>query len=119
MLTEGFPSDFKTKQQPIPDFTPPPPCQTLHPPPHHAQKTTTRVRYYACESLYNIAKVSREGFVTFFSEAFDAMFRLCADSEANVQNAVSFLDNLVKVGLGGVGGDSAEAVVDEGSWRVV
>jgi hypothetical protein len=38
-----------------------------------------RVRYYACESLYNIAKVSREGFVVFFSEAFDAMFRLCAD----------------------------------------
>lgn len=33
----------------------------------------------------------------FFSEAFDAMFRLCADSEANVQNAVTFLDNLVKV----------------------
>ncbi|KIZ00332.1 putative Protein VAC14 like protein [Monoraphidium neglectum] len=56
----------------------------------------SRVRYYACESLYNIAKVSREGFVVFFSEAFDAMFRLCADSESNVQNAVTFLDNLVK-----------------------
>jgi hypothetical protein len=40
--------------------------------------------------------VAREGFVVFFSEAFDAMFRLCADSEANVQNAVTFLDNLVK-----------------------
>lgn len=34
----------------------------------------------------------------FFSEVFDAMFRLCADSETNVQNAVQFLDNLVKVG---------------------
>lgn len=56
------------------------------------------MRYYACESLYNIAKVSREGFIAFFPEAFDAMFRLCADSEANVQNAVAFLDNLVKVG---------------------
>jgi hypothetical protein len=55
------------------------------------------VRYYACESLYNIAKVAREGFIVFFSEAFDAMFRLCADPEANVQNAVTFLDNLVKV----------------------
>ncbi len=57
----------------------------------------SRVRYYACEALYNIAKVSREGFVAFFSEVFDAMFRLCADSEANVQSAVTFLDNLVKV----------------------
>jgi vacuole morphology and inheritance protein 14 len=35
--------------------------------------------------------------VVFFSEVFDAMFRLCADSETNVQNAVQFLDNLVKV----------------------
>lgn len=36
--------------------------------------------------------------MVFFSEVFDAMFRLCADSEINVQNAVQFLDNLVKVG---------------------
>lgn len=42
-------------------------------------------------------QVAREGFVVFFSEVFDAMFRLCADSETNVQNAVQFLDNLVKV----------------------
>jgi hypothetical protein len=39
--------------------------------------------------------------VVFFSEVFDAMFRLCADSETNVQNAVQFLDNLVKVREGG------------------
>lgn len=56
----------------------------------------SRVRYYACEALYNIAKVARESFIIFFNEVFDAMFRLCADSENNVQNAVQFLDNLVK-----------------------
>ncbi|WIA13429.1 hypothetical protein OEZ85_007009 [Tetradesmus obliquus] len=56
----------------------------------------SRVRYYACEALYNIAKVARDNFIVFFSEVFDAMFRLCADSETNVQNAVQFLDNLVK-----------------------
>ena len=33
----------------------------------------------------------------FFHDVFDALFRLCADSEANVQNAAQFLDNLVKV----------------------
>jgi vacuole morphology and inheritance protein 14 len=44
-----------------------------------------------------VGQVAREGFVVFFSEVFDAMFRLCADSETNVQNAVQFLDNLVKV----------------------
>lgn len=57
----------------------------------------SRVRYYACEALYNIAKVAREGFMVFFHDVFDALFRLCADSEANVQNAAQFLDNLVKV----------------------
>ncbi|KAL0036125.1 hypothetical protein WJX79_004382 [Trebouxia sp. C0005] len=56
----------------------------------------SRVRYYACEALYNIAKVAREGFMMFFHDVFDALFRLCADSEANVQNAAQFLDNLVK-----------------------
>ncbi|EFJ46562.1 hypothetical protein VOLCADRAFT_62382 [Volvox carteri f. nagariensis] len=54
-----------------------------------------RVRYYACEALYNIAKASAT-FILFFNEVFDAMFRLCADSEANVQNAVQFLDALIK-----------------------
>ena len=44
-----------------------------------------------------MVQVAREGFIIFFSEVFDAMFRLCADSETNVQNAVQFLDNLVKV----------------------
>ena len=57
----------------------------------------SRVRYYACEALYNIAKVARECFMIFFHDVFDALFRLCADSEANVQNAAQFLDNLVKV----------------------
>ncbi|KAG2488883.1 hypothetical protein HYH03_012677 [Edaphochlamys debaryana] len=55
-----------------------------------------RVRYYACEALYNIAKVARGTFILFFNEVFDAMFRLCADSEPNVQNAVQFLDALIK-----------------------
>ena len=40
----------------------------------------SRVRYYACEALYNIAKVARDSFIVFFNEVFDAMFRLCADS---------------------------------------
>ena len=35
----------------------------------------SRVRYYACEALYNIAKVARDSFIIFFNEVFDAMFR--------------------------------------------
>lgn len=33
-----------------------------------------------------------------FPEVFDALFRLCSDPDANVQNATAFLDRLVKVG---------------------
>ena len=35
----------------------------------------SRVRYYACEALYNIAKVARESFVFFFNPVFEAMLR--------------------------------------------
>jgi hypothetical protein len=28
----------------------------------------SRVRYYACEALYNIAKVARGGFIAFFND---------------------------------------------------
>jgi vacuole morphology and inheritance protein 14 len=43
------------------------------------------VRYYGLEALYNIAKVSRESFLRYFSDTFDSLFRLCADSEHRVQ----------------------------------
>ena len=49
------------------------------------------------QALYNIAKVAREDFIPFFSEVFEALFKLCADAERNVQNAAQFLDNLIKV----------------------
>ncbi|KAL4443824.1 hypothetical protein ABPG75_011561 [Micractinium tetrahymenae] len=55
-----------------------------------------RVRYYAIESLWNVAKSTRESFLQVFPEIFEALFRLCSDADANVQNAASFLDNLVK-----------------------
>lgn len=49
------------------------------------------------QALYNIAKVAREDFIAFFPEVFEALFKLCADAERNVQNAAQFLDNLIKV----------------------
>ncbi|CAM6023272.1 unnamed protein product [Sphagnum balticum] len=56
----------------------------------------SRVRYYACEALYNIAKVARDDFITFFNEVFDALCKLSADSDPNVQSAAHLLDGLVK-----------------------
>ncbi|CAM8876477.1 unnamed protein product [Rhodiola kirilowii] len=56
----------------------------------------SRVRYYACEALYNIAKVVRGDFIVFFNKIFDALCKLSADSDANVQSAAHLLDRLVK-----------------------
>lgn len=54
------------------------------------------MRYYALEALYNIAKVTREDFMPFFRDTFDALFRLCADMDSAVHQATTFLDNLMK-----------------------
>ena len=57
------------------------------------------MRYYGLEALYNIAKNSRDTYLRFFSDTFDALFRLCADSATRVQNASMILDNQIKVWL--------------------
>jgi vacuole morphology and inheritance protein 14 len=36
----------------------------------------SRVRYYACESMYNIAKVARGSILRYFNELFDAMSKV-------------------------------------------
>lgn len=36
----------------------------------------SRVRYYACESMYNIAKVSKGEILRYFNEVFDAMSKV-------------------------------------------
>ncbi|XP_022725366.1 protein VAC14 homolog isoform X3 [Durio zibethinus] len=56
----------------------------------------SRVRYYACEALYNIAKVVRGEFIIFFNQIFDALCKLSFDADANVQSAAHLLDRLVK-----------------------
>lgn len=72
-----------------------------------------RVRYYACESMYNIAKVAKGEILVFFNDVFDALCKvscvrnlcwtvhdrfkkLAADSELSVKNGAELLDRLVK-----------------------
>jgi hypothetical protein len=38
-----------------------------------------RVRYYACESMYNIAKVAKGEILLFFNEIFDALAKVSVD----------------------------------------
>ncbi|KOC17690.1 vacuole-associated enzyme activator complex component (Vac14) [Aspergillus flavus AF70] len=55
-----------------------------------------RVRYYACESMYNIAKVAKGEILLFYNEIFDALSKLASDSELSVKNGAELLDRLVK-----------------------
>lgn len=55
-----------------------------------------RVRYYACESLYNIAKVAKGEILLYFNEIFDVLCKLSTDSETSVKNGADLLDRLVK-----------------------
>jgi vacuole morphology and inheritance protein 14 len=56
-----------------------------------------RVRYYACESLYNVVKVARGSVLPHFSDIFDALSKLAADPDQNVKNGSELLDRLMKV----------------------
>lgn len=44
-------------------------------------------------------QVVRGDFIVFFNQIFDALCKLSADSDANVQSAAHLLDRLVKVGF--------------------
>ncbi|KAL6450065.1 VAC14 Vacuole morphology and inheritance protein 14 [Candida maltosa Xu316] len=58
--------------------------------------TDARVRYYACESLYNVAKIARGEILIYFNEIFDILCILVCDSESSVKNAADILDRLIK-----------------------
>lgn len=60
------------------------------------KSTDTRVRYYTCESLYNIAKVSRGEILTYFNEIFDSLCLLVTDTDNLIKNAADILDKLIK-----------------------
>lgn len=58
--------------------------------------TDARVRYYACESLYNISKIARGEILLYFNEIFDILCILVTDTESSVKNAADILDRLIK-----------------------
>ena len=55
-----------------------------------------RVRYYACESLYNVAKVSRQAILQSFNRIFEGLTKLFADVDIDVKNGATLLDRLLK-----------------------
>ncbi|XP_063225932.1 protein VAC14 homolog isoform X2 [Bacillus rossius redtenbacheri] len=55
-----------------------------------------RVRYYACESLYNVVKVARSAVLVHFTDIFSALSKLAADPDQNVKGGSEHLDRLMK-----------------------
>lgn len=56
----------------------------------------SRVCYYACESLYNIAKVARTHVLKYFNQIFEGLCKLFAHVDVGVKNGANLLDRLVK-----------------------
>lgn len=55
-----------------------------------------QVRFYACESLYNIAKISKGEILPYFNEIFDILCKITADNESSVKGAAELLNRLIK-----------------------
>ncbi|PAA89735.1 hypothetical protein BOX15_Mlig013528g4, partial [Macrostomum lignano] len=56
----------------------------------------SRVRYYACEALYNIVKVIRASVIPHFSLLFAGLSACAQDPEATIRKGSEMLDKLLK-----------------------
>jgi vacuole morphology and inheritance protein 14 len=57
----------------------------------------SRVRYFACEALYNIVKICRSNSLVKFDELFNILWNLASDPDQNVRNGSDLMDRLLKV----------------------
>lgn len=55
-----------------------------------------QVRFYACESLYNIAKIAKGDMLLYFNEVFDVHCKIIADTDPSIKAAAEVLDRLMK-----------------------
>jgi vacuole morphology and inheritance protein 14 len=63
---------------------------------HLIDDPEARVRYYATESIYNIAKVSRQSILAYFNPIFEGLAKLYADVDVDCKNGANLLDRLIK-----------------------
>lgn len=56
----------------------------------------SRVRYYACEALYNVVKVIRGDILPLFNKLFDILCDLTADPDQSIRTGAELLDRLLK-----------------------
>ena len=64
---------------------------------HATQESDSRVRYFACEALYNVTKVVRTQLIPdHFVPLFNAISILTSDHDQNVRSGAELLDRLLK-----------------------
>lgn len=56
----------------------------------------SRVRYYACEALFNVIKVIRTDILPLFNTVFDILSELTADPDQSVKSGAELIDRLLK-----------------------
>jgi vacuole morphology and inheritance protein 14 len=56
----------------------------------------SRVRFYACESLYNVTKVARNDVLPMFNDIFTSMSTVVTDLDQSVRTAAELMDRLLK-----------------------
>jgi vacuole morphology and inheritance protein 14 len=59
--------------------------------------TDNNVRYYACESLYNVVKVCKDAIMPSFLDLFVCLALVYGDSEQNIRHGAEQLDRSLKV----------------------
>lgn len=60
------------------------------------QDPDSRVRYYACEALYNVIKVTKAKIAHLFLDIFDNLAKVIADLDISVRNGAEIIDKLLK-----------------------
>lgn len=73
-----------------------------------------QVRFYACESLYNIAKIAKGEILVYYNDIFDVLCKITSDPVSNVKNAASVLDKLIKDIVGEFGSRHETVVKNDG-----
>ncbi|KAF4520334.1 hypothetical protein B566_EDAN004394 [Ephemera danica] len=70
--------------------------ELIHPMISCLSDNDSRVRYYACEALFNVVKVARGATMTIFPELFTALSIRADDPDQNVKAASELLDKILK-----------------------
>ena len=60
------------------------------------KESEAKVRFMACESMYNLVKVLRDVALVQFNEIFDGLIKVVADTDDEVKKAAAALDRLLK-----------------------